>query len=430
MSKQIVSAFLASHGSVDAQFVSTRKDDKGVDIYEFEIGCQDLPANTRLYMPNILGKLYYANPKNTLTFIQGKIKEWNKHQPQRPAPAPAPDPTTKDRNRSRSPKHRQSSFSDFIAEALTRFEESEVAEMFKLMDQCDRQDLPGYVLGLKMPIPQKEQRRELSTATIQKNGIKWDNRDFYIPEKKCNLTNKPGEGILVVIEEIQSDGRRTITKNIETIDSIRGRKNIAEVERELRSVLRLDATAEICFFDFACNTFNFLRAPPEIDQYWPNLLAYQHNDDGSATIIHGTVSKDQCKQQRAAELLGENGVSFDDNPASQLYLPDSASQSDSLGGNQTSVASLPEKATPFLCVRVPERAISLIDFGSSDVFKAGPTSAAAAAAASASGGVVASPDRKQGGKRKHTKQKRNLKRSYHKRRITRRKYNSRRYNKK
>jgi hypothetical protein len=139
------------------------------------------------------------------------------------------------------------------------------------------------------------------------------------------------------------------------------------------------------------------------------------------------VLKDQCKQQRAAELLGENGVSFDDEPASQLYLPDSASQSDSLGGSQTSVASLPEKATQFLFVRVPERAISLIDFGSSDVFKAGP--AAATAAASVSEGVAASPDRKQGGKRKHTKRKRSIKRSYRKRRVTRRKYNSRRYNK-
>ena len=414
MSKQIVSAFLASHGSVDADFKTQRKDDKGVDIYEFEIGCQDLPENTRLYMTNILGKLYYANLDNTLTFIQDKIGEWIKHQQ-----APA---TKKQKQKLfELPKPSQSSFSDFIAEALTRFEEGEVAKMFKLMDQCDHQDLPGYVQGLKMPIPQKEERRELSTATIQKTGIKWDNRDFYIPGKKCNLTNKPGEGILVVIEEIQSDGRRTITKNIETIDSIRGRKNIAEVEIELRSVLKLDATAEICFFDFACNTFNFLRAPSEIDQYWPNLLAYQHNDDGSATIIHGTVSKDQCKQQRAAELLGENGVSFDDNPASQLNLPDSASQPDSFGGSQTSVA---EKATPFLCVRVPKRAKSLIDFGSSDFFKAGP------AAASASGGVAASPGRKQGGKCKHTKQKRNLKRSYRKRRVTRRKYNSRRYNKK
>jgi hypothetical protein len=427
MSKQIVSAFLASHGSIDAQFVSTRKDDKGVDIYEFEIGYQHLPANTRLYMPNILGKLYYANPLTTLTFIKGKIKEWNKHQYQRPAPAPAPDLTTKDRNRSRSPELTHSSFSDFIAEALTRFEEGEVAEMFKLMNQCDREDLPGYVQGHKMPILQKEQRRKLSKAAIQKTGIKWDNRDFYIPEKKCNLTNKPGEGILVVIEEIQSGERRTIVKNIETIDSIRGRKNIADIERELRSVLRLDATAEICFFDFACNTFNFLRASSEIDKYWPNLLAYQHNDDGGATIIHGTVLKDQCKQQRAAESLGENGVSFDDEPASQLYLPDSASQSDSLGGSQTSVASLPEKATPFLFVRVPEKAISLIDFGSSDVFKAGP--AAATAAASVSEGVTASPDRKQGGKRKHTKRKRSIKRSYRKRRVTRRKYNSRRYNK-
>ena len=409
MSKQIVSAFLALHGSIDAQYVSTRKDDKDVDIYEFEIGCQDLPKHTRLYMPNILGKLYYANPLTTLKFIQGKIGEWKK----RFTPVPLPDAK---RDRSRSPPPGQSSFSDFIAGALTRFEEDETKSMFKLMEQCDREDLRGYMLGHKMPIEHKQERRKLSKAAIQKTGIKWNELDCYIPGKHYNLTGDPGhpgECILVVIEKINSDGTRTI--NIETIRSITGRMNLAEVEKRLRILLKLTlrATDEIYFFDFACNTFNFLdshkKSHPEIDQYWPNLLAYQRNDDGSATIIHGTISKAQCERQKIAEQIGEKGVGLGDESESQLYLPDSLGDS-----SQTSVASLPEKATPLLHVKVPIGAIPSIDFGSV-VFEAGPASAAVAA----SGGVAAD----KGGKRKHTKRKRSLKRSNRKRRVTRRRYN-------
>lgn len=404
MSIKKVSAFLASHGSIDAQFVSTRKDDKDVDIYEFKIGCEDLPANTRLYMPNILGKLYYANPKTTLTFIQGKIGEWKK----RFTPVPLPNAT---RDRSRSPPPGQSSFSDFIAEALTKFEEDETTAMFKLMDECDRQDLPVYMLGHKMAIKDKEARRDLSKAAIQKNGIEWNKLDCYIPEKHYNLTRSPGEGILVGIEEIQSDGTRTI--NINAISSITGRMNLAEVEKRLRNLLKLTlrVTDEIYFFDFACNTFNFIETPREIkieiDKYWPNLLSYQHNDDdGGATIIHGTISKDQCERQKAAEVLGENGVGLGDSPDSVLTLG-----SDSLDQWGNSQGSLPEKATPFLYVKVPKGALPSIDFGSV-VFEAGP--------ASAFGGVAAS---KRGGKRKHTKRKRSLKRSNRKRRVTRRRYN-------
>lgn len=406
MSKK-VSAFLASHGSIDAQYVSTHKDDKDVDIYDFEIGCRHLPANTRLYMPNILGKLYYANPHTTLSFIQHKIFQWSKRQ--QAASAAAPHSTH--RGRSRSPEPSQSSFSDFIVEAITTFEEDETTAMCKLMDECDRQDLPGYIQGHKMSIEHKEQRRKLSKATTGKVGIKWPKLDCYIHEKYCNLTGKPGECILVVIEEIDSRGKRTIRKNIETIGSITGRMNLAGVEAALRSLksLGLSATDEICFFDFACNTFNFLRAPPEIDKYWPNLLSYRDDGDSGATIIHGTVSKDQCERQKAAEFLGQNGVGFDESQKSVLTL-DSQSQSSDSPDSQASVAA---SATPLLYVKVPKGAIPSIDFGGV-VFGAGPASAAAF------GGVVGS---KQGGKRKHTKRKRSLKRSNRKRRVTRRRYN-------
>ena len=189
--------------------------------------------------------------------------------------------------------------------------------------------------------------------------------------------------------------------------------NLAEVEKRLRILLKLTlrATDEICFFDFACNTFNFIETPPEIkteiDKYWPNLLSYRNDDDGGATIIHGTVSKDQCEQQKAAERLGQTGVGFGDSQDSAFSL---GSQPGSLSQGGDSQSSLPEKATPFLYVKVPKGAIPSIDFGSV-VFETGPAAAFESVAAG------------KGGKRKHTKRKRSLKRSNRKKRVTRRKYN-------
>ena len=127
MSKK-VSAFLLSHGSINANYVSKRIDSgTNGDIYDFSVDCQDLPKNTRLCMPNILGKPYYENRVNMIGFINSKIKEWNS----RPQPAAVPEKESSKRPRQSEPN----SFSDFIAETLTRFEEVETAEMFDLMDE-------------------------------------------------------------------------------------------------------------------------------------------------------------------------------------------------------------------------------------------------------------------------------------------------------
>ena len=386
MSKK-VSAFLVSHGSIDTRYVNHSKDDKDVDIYHFEIDCKELPDNIRLRMPNILGKPYYENHSNTLGFINRKILEWKTHM--RPV-------VLQGRDRSRSPESRQSNFSDFIAEALTKFEEDEVTAMFNLMDQCDQADSRGYALGYEMPIEQKESRRYMSKATTRKVGIEWNNMLYYITNKFYNLTEKSGEEVLVVIEEINADdGTRTVSPIIETKGEIVGRMNLVGVEQALRNVKRLglSATDQIYFFDFACNTFNMnLESLPDIKQYLPKLLSCQKNHDGSATIIYGTVSKDQCERQRTAEVLGQSGVKFDESQTSVLSVESHTQPDDSFVNSQVSeAASVP----PLLYVNVPIGAIPSIDFGS-DVFKSG------------------------GNKRKHTKRKRSIKRSYRKRRITRR----------
>jgi hypothetical protein len=171
--------------------------------------------------------------------------------------------------------------------------------------------------------------------------------------------------------------------------------------------LDLEDTDEICFFDFACSTFNF-KDIPELEPYWPNLLSYQDNDDGSATLIYGTIPKDRCDEMTTAERVGENGVSFDDTQKSVLSL---GSQLDSL--SQSSQTSLAASKTPLLHVRVPKEAKPTINFGQV-VFEADR----------ASGGVASAG--RHGGKRKHTKRKRNLKKSYRKRRVVTRR---RRYSK-
>lgn len=390
MSKKQVSAFLLSHGSIDATYVprQTERDterDTEADIYNFSIDCRDLPTYTRLCMPNILGKPYYAHQTNTTEFIKSTINKWKKLQPS------------------------SSSFSDFIAGELTKFETDEVAAMVKLQSDCDKKDSCIYAQGHKMPPLEKEKRRSLSKATIQKDGIEWKELKCYIPEKHYNLTTRPDEQVLVVIETPGDDGVSTVSKIVETKGLILGRMNLAGVNKALRTKLGLSDTDEICFFDFVCNTFNF-NGHPDLEQYLPNLLSYQPNPDGGATIIYGTITKDQCKRMKRAADDGVDGVGFGDDPSSQLTV---GSQSASGGEGDYSPSSVKASATPLIYVTVPNNAISSIDVGL-DVFGAG----------------VAAGAGSQGGKRKHTKRKRNLKGSYRKTRVTRRRYNSRRFTKK
>ena len=407
MSSKKVSVFLVSHGSIDASFKRLRPDSETGDdeIYDFSIRCENLPENVRLCTPNILGKPYYENRVNMIKFIESKIMEWNS----RPQPAAVPEPASNGRARSRSREPKKDSFSDFIAETLTTFEKDETAEMYDLMDKCEKADSRGYEKGHKMPIKEKQLRREMNKATMQKNGIKWVEIGCYIPEKHYNLT---GEDVLVVIEEI--DGRtgvRTVRKIVEPRGLIPGRMNLAQVNAKLRILLTPGDTDEICFFDFACSTFNF-EDIPAIDQYWPNLLSCQLNGDGGATLIYGTIPKVRCKEMTTAEEVGQRGVNFGDDPYSQLTVNTQSSQ------GVDSQSSLAASTTPFLYVTVPIEAISTIDFGSV-VFRAGP----------GPGGVAAGLG-SHGGKRKYTKRKCNLKKSYRKRRVvTRRRYNTRRYTK-
>jgi hypothetical protein len=203
MSSKKVSVFLVPHGSIDARFERERleepEDPDSDTIYDFSIHCEVLPKNTRLCMPNILGKPYYENRVNMIKFITSKIEEWNSRQ----QPAAVREKESLKRPRSPEPD----SFSDFIAETLTRFEEVETAEMFDLMVECDKRDSDAYDKGHQMSIAQKELRRGISKAITQKNGIKWVELGCYIPEKHYNLTESPGEDVLVVIED---DGIRTV----------------------------------------------------------------------------------------------------------------------------------------------------------------------------------------------------------------------------
>lgn len=419
MSSKKVSVFLVSHGSIDARFegklpeesVDTESEPIGHTIYDFSIHCEDLPKNTRLCMPNILGKPYYENRDNMIEFIKSKINDWNHRQ------QPHAVPHKESLKRPRSPE--PNSFSDFIAETLTTFEKDETAEMFDLMDECDKRDSDAYDKGHKLSIAQKELRRGISKAITQKNGIKWEELGCYIPEKHYNLTERPGEDVLVVIEEIGDSGTRTVRNVVDSIGLITGRINLAQVNDELRILLNLKDTDEICFFDFACSTFNFTGIPeldPELEPYWPNLLSYvyQDNDDGSATLIYGTIPKVRCEEMTTAEKVGQKGVSFGDSPTSVLELHSQPLSE----GSQTSLAAKP---TPLLHVRVPKEAKPTINFGQV-VFEAGRASGGVASDGPGSGS--------HGGKRKYTKRKRNLKKSYRKRRVvTRRRYNTRRYSK-
>lgn len=403
MSKKILSAFAVSHGSIDDQLVSEYVNEQDVTVYESRINFEILPEYTTLYMPNILGKPYFLSPTRLNDFITNQIREWDR-------------------------KH---TFSEYIANELKEFEERQCDTMFKLLDESDILDAPGYDQGFRMPLNEKEKRRTMREAAVYKVGIEWKKPDHYMFEKKYNLpaNHRPGEGLLIIIEEIHSNGRRTISEILRTDGrEISGRLNLAEVATALRSLerLKLKPTDEICVFDFVCNTPNF-QSNRYIAQYYnPDLLSCHLNpDDDGATMTYGTILKEQSEQFCLAETLGQTGVGYDDSPRS-LFDLDSYSQSS--GASQNSDVSLPTRATPLLQVRVPREGISLINFRADDLPRSRTRSRSGSRSGSPMGRTspIDSFDLGGGGKRKYTKRKRNLKRSYRKRYVTRVRYDSRR----
>jgi hypothetical protein len=398
MSGRDVSVFVFPHGSIDDVWKSEDVNSQGVTEYHSEITCEPLPANTTLYMPNILGKPYHLKTKNLEDLIRDKTNEWIRSS---------------------------GLFSEYIASVLDEYESQERNTMFELMDECDRSDAVGYARQQKMPDEQREQRVKLRTSMEYKTGIKWLKPDYYIVQKRCNLPKdyRPGEGLIICIEE----ENKQIRKYYSTGNEIHGRYNLTELLTSLKGWMRLGLKPEdkICVFDFVCNIPNFVSNPNKIAKTYDDveLLSFNHDHDGGATMTYGAIPISQSCRDKTVR----GGVSFDDTPLSPLTLAnDSQSPSSSL-----SASASPARPLPLFYVKVPPAGIKLINFEVLKHKDARPRSASPFPDIHATPpidfvGQSVSPSRGDslgGGKRKHTKRKRSLKRSNRKRRVTRRRYN-------
>ena len=410
MSGRDVSVFVFPHGSIDDVWKGDGVNSQGVTEYHSEITCEPLPENTTLYMPNILGKPYHLKTKNLEDLIRDKTREWSL------------SPTVP--------------FSEYIASVLDKYESKELTSMFELMDECDRSDAVGYARQQKMPHEQREQRVKLRTSMEYKTGIKWLNPDDYIVQKRCNLpgNHSPGEGLIICIEE-----NKRIIKYYPSGAEIHGRYNLTELLSALKkwSRLGLNHDDKICVFDFVCNIPNFVSNPNKIAKTYDDveLLSFNHVHDGGAIMTYGAIPLSQSCRDKTVRV----GVSFDDTPLSYLtvgtYSP-SPSPSRSLPPSASASAS-PARPLPLFYVKVPPAGIKLINF---EVIKpkhersrsASPVPDIHAIPPIEFVGQSVSPSRGDsphrgnglaGGKRKHTKRKRSLKRSNRKTRVTRRRYN-------
>jgi hypothetical protein len=297
-----------------------------------------LPSNVTLYAPDILAKPYYENKVNTRNFITRKMAKWDK----------------------------TGDFSDFIAERLTKFERKEVAKMYDILTQRDKDDIAGYEKQKRMPIDVKMSRRIHMKSAILKEGITWRKHECYIPEKIYVLPknyNDPNERtILVTVEEIAENGTRRLSRMLPIQGSIRNlRMNLIELIEHLKRMCGLTGPNDtITLFDFSCFTIDFPTSG--IEAYQPNLLSYQitHNPDNTSRIIYGTMRKDVINEMRNAEVMGQDAVMFGDTPTSDFTF---SSQEQDSEQEMMRVVSEGVPPTPELHVIVPESANSYIQFG-------------------------------------------------------------------
>jgi hypothetical protein len=395
MSGRDVSVFVFPHGSIDDVWKGKDVNSQGVTEYHSEITCEPLPANTTLYMPNILGKPYHLKTKNLEDLIRDKTREWSGTVP----------------------------FSEYIASKLDEYESKERNTMFELMDECDRSDAVGYAKQQKMPDEQREQRVKLRTSMEYKTGIKWLKPDYYIVQKRCNLpgNHRPGEGLIICIEE----ENKQIRKYYSTGNEIHGRYNLTELLSALKDLRTLGLKPEdkICVFDFVCNIPNFVSNPNKIAEKYNDveLLSFNHDHDGGATMTYGAIPISQSCLDKTVR----GGVSFDDTPLSLLTVGTYSPSPSPSPSRSLSASASPARPLPLFYVKVPPAGIKLINF---EVIKTKHDRSRSASPV---------PDMKikppiefvgrsispKGGKRKHTKRKHSLKRSNRKRRVTRRRYN-------
>jgi hypothetical protein len=323
---RVVSVFIRTHSSLLDVHLGQETNPQGVIEYHSEITCEPLPENVRLNTPNVLGKSYYLDPRSLKKFISNTQKGLG---------------TGED-------------FSKKIASRLNEFENEEVKQMFKLLDQCDEELASLYEKG-GQPLPQQKTfLLKVQDSKESKVGIEWYQLDKYIVQKKYTIPHGDhmNDGLIVCI---QDQGKIEMYESNNRV--IRGgRFNLAEILTmlsEWKDLNLLLPSDQIRFFDFGCNDPVFKNNPDDIRfKYHWNLLSFTR-DGAGAIMTYGTIRLDEHKKRCRDAHSTRVGVGIGEEPTSQLSLG-SSSSSESQSQSQSTPSPSPARAMPLLHVHGPD----------------------------------------------------------------------------
>ena len=371
--KRIVSAFIALHGNISVNIADYHQP---THTFLFDLHPEKLPSRYNLYAPDNLGRSYTLTDPNTADYISKKIEEW-KHSPMASDKASPRARSASQRQRSASPRSRPATFSEFIADKLTHFEQTETEVIFKDIDDIYKESQEKRN-GMKS----KELKDDISymhTSALLKNEIKWKKHDYYFVEKIYSVSGAQfrhpdskidaGKEIIVVIETIRSDGTRDIeTHNfiLKSLPSFGDIPGLAAITGCLISEYSLSPTDEINFFDFTCSVITFPTRLYGLGQYNMNLLSSNRNPaDGSAKLTFGTISKKRSFED-AFRDDDDGSPSADSASSMKVHTPGSRRSSSSSPkhspADHKSPYSPSVSASPTIVVNVPKELVSYVSF--------------------------------------------------------------------
>ena len=358
--KKYVSAFIAIHGNISVKMADYHQP---THTFLFDLHPEKLPSKYNLYAPDILGRFYTLTDPNTADYISKKIEEW-KHSPMASGKASP-------RSSSRS-----STFSQFIAGDLTHFEQRDVEDMFKDIDDIYKETHEKH--KGKATKDTKEEISYLRSSALLKNEIKWKKHDYCIAEKDYIVSGQPfrpsrskidiGKEIIVVIETIRSDGTRVIERHnfiLNSLPSFGGIPGLAAITGCLISEYSLEPTDEINLFDFTCSGITFPTRLYGLGQYNMNLLSSNRNPDGSAKLTFGTISKKRSFED-AFRDDDDGSPSADSVSSMKVHTPGSRRSSLSSPKDSPADHKSPYSPTvsggPTIEINVPKELVSYVSF--------------------------------------------------------------------
>jgi hypothetical protein len=350
-----VEAFIFMHGAFKPPKVVTESPKQTPECYQYNLSCKNLPANTQLCAPKILGKSYHAT--NINDFINPLRDKWDEHK---------------------SPGQ---SFSDFCLSELEKFEQTQVVSM---KQEIEDSDFMQFMDGGRDTVERTKRRLVLQGAIVHKTEIKWERYQCSIAEKSYYvIKNDTIENcIMFFCEHIQPDPKQqnpiTMIANktmvsvsynsstrhfIITFDKTKNHEfSFEDINNIVRVVVSFftDDDFNLTLFDFACCVALFEDTC--LKGLTPQLLSSVTllNSGGSdQKLVYGTIREDR---QRELELLRFRRVLSDNYDVMSPSPPPSLSPLHSPDPSLFATPSPPAHPTPLIVVNLLGGVGSFADF--------------------------------------------------------------------